>query len=300
MNEKTTSSERVETGRSFWSVFAKAVGLIMGVAIAYIVLYMAYKDGNTFYQSASAEKPGTDFVSPSSLPANGSVTVPDNANGSALPLPDSEVPSVDITKMPQTKEEIVEYYKAANAKVKSQAKSITRTYNRASNYNGVIETGSNPLLSRIGKAVMGKFLTEDLEPKTFVSRDEIAANFPPANTVCALSADDVENATCTDKGDFYEMEIHMLPEVDPVNGKGTGAVSTIITKQEITDAVAGYVEISDIHCDYENVYLIAIIDKATGDITKLYVHMPLYLNLSALGMDCKVGLCFEDRYTVEW
>lgn len=300
MNEKVTSPESGDTGRSFWSVFAKAVGLIMGVAIAYIVLYMAYKDGNTLYQSATAEKPGTDIISPSALPANGNITAPDGANGTVLPLPDSDIPPVDLTKMPQTKEEIVEYYKAANAKVKLQAKSVTRTYNRASNYNGVIETGNNPILSRIGKAVMGRFLTEDLEPKTFTQRDEIADAFPPSNAVCGLSAEEVESATCTDKGDFYEIEIHMLPEVDPVNGKGTGAVGTIITKQEITDAVAGYVEISEIHCDYENVYLIASIDKNTGDITELYVHMPMYLNLSALGMDCKVGLCFEDRYTVEW
>jgi len=300
MNEKISAPEKAETGKSFWSVFAKAVGLIMGVAIAYIVLYMAYKDGNTFYSSSASNGPNIGIISPSAIPANGNVTPPDGANGSALPLPDSDVPPVDLTKMPQTKEEIVEYYKAANAKVKLKAKSVTRIYNRASNYNGVIETGNNPILSRIGKAVMGRFLTEDLEPKNFASRDEIAANFPPANSVCTLSPEDVESATCTDKGDFYEIEIHMLPEVDPVNGKGTGAVSTIITKQEITDAVAGYVEISEIHCDYEDVYLIASIDKSTGDINELYVHMPLYLSLSALGMDCKVGLCFEDRYTVEW
>ena len=147
---------------------------------------------------------------------------------------------------------------------------------------------------------MGKFLTENLEPKTFTGQAEIAGAFPPPNAVCGLNANEVESATCTDKGDFFELEIHMLPEVDPVNGKGTGAVSTIITKKEITDAVAGYVEISDIRCEYENVYLIANVDKSTGDITELYVNMPLYLNLTALGMNCKVGLCFEDRYTVEW
>lgn len=297
MNEKTTSPESGETGKSFWSVFAKAVGLIMGVAIAYIVLYMAYKDGNTLYRSASSDKSGVNVIAPSVVPANGGVVPSESAE---RPAADSEIPPVDLTKAPQTKGEIVEYYKAANAKVKAQAKSVTRVYNRASNYNDVIETGNNPLLSKIGKAVMGRFLTEDLEPKTFATRDEIAGAFPPSNAVCGLTPEDVETATCTDKGAFYEIEIHMLPEVDPVNGKGTGAVGTIITKQEITDAVAGYVDISEIHCDYENVYLIASISKGSGDITELYVHMPMYLNLSALGMDCKVGLCFEDRYTVEW
>ena len=300
MNEKTTAFKVEENGKSFWIVFAKAVGLIMGVAIAYIMLYMTYKDGSTLYRSESPDKPVFNAVAPSAVPASGAGTQSGGGNGDAMSVPDGEIPFVDLTKAPQTKEEIVEYYKAANAKVKAQAKSVTRVYNRASNYNDVIETGNNPLLSKIGKAVMGRFLAEDLEPKTFATRDEIAGEFPPSNAVCGLTPEDVGTATCTDKGAFYEIEIHMLPEVDPVNGKGTGAVGTIITKQEITDAVAGYVDISEIHCDYENVYLIASISKGSGDITELYVHMPMYLNLSALGMDCKVGLCFEDRYTVEW
>lgn len=296
MNNKTNTAANVEADRSLWSIFAKAVGLIMGVAIAYIVLYMAYKDGTTYYQTPSYTNPSMDAFSPTLVPS----TAPNSPNVIIVPSGENDIPHIDLTKTPQTKEEIVEYYKGANYKVKTQAKSVTRTYNKVSNYNNVLETGSNPILSRIGKAVMGKFLTESLEPKTFTGQNEIAGAFPPPNSVCGLTADEVESATCTDKGNFFELEIHMLPEVDPVNGKGTGAVSTVITKKEITDAVEGYVEISDIRCEYENVYLIATVDKSTGDITELYVNMPLYLNLSALGMDCKVGLCFEDRYTVEW
>lgn len=296
MNNKTNTAASVEADRSLWSVFAKAVGGILGVAIAYIVLYMAYKDGTTYYQTPSCTNPSMDAFAPALVPS----TSPSSPNGTVVPIDENDIPHIDLTKTPQTKEEIVEYYKGANYKVKTQAKSVTRTYNKVSNYNNVLETGSNPILSRIGKAVMGKFLTENLEPKTFTGQNEITGAFPPPNAVCGLSVEDVESAMCTDKGNFFELEIHMLPEVDPVNGKGTGAVSTIITKKEITDAVEGYVEISDIRCEYENVYLIATVDKSTGDITELYVNMPLYLNLSALGMDCKVGLCFEDKYTVEW
>lgn len=296
MNNKTNTAASVEADRSLWSIFAKAVGLVMGVAIAYIVLYMAYKDGTTYYQTPSYTNPSMDAFAPALVPS----TSPSIPNGTVVPSDENDIPNIDLTKTPQTKEEIVEYYKSANHKVKTQAKSVTWTYNKVSNYNNVLETGSNPILSRIGKAVMGKFLTENLEPKTFTGQAEIAGAFPPPNAVCGLNANEVESATCTDKGNFFELEMHMLPEVDPVNGKGTGAVSTIITKKEITDAVAGYVEISDIRCEYENVYLIANVDKSTGDITELYVNMPLYLNLTALGMNCKVGLCFEDKYTVEW
>ena len=294
MNDKINTTANVETDRSLFSVFVRIVGLFMGVAIAYIVLYMAYKDGTTYYQTPSYTTPSMDSFSPMLVPS-----ASQNCQNGIVPKLDGNIPA-DFAKMPQSKEEVIEYYKNANSKVKSQAKSVTRKYNKVTNYNNVLETGSNPILSKIGKAVMGKFLTENLEPETFTGQNEIAGAFPPPNAVCGLSVEDVESAICRDKGESFELEIHIRPETNPELGKGTGAVSTIITKKEITDAVDGYVEISNIRCDYENVYLIATVDKKTGDITELYVNMPLYLNLTALGMDCKVGLCFEDRYTVEW
>ena len=50
---------------------------------------------------------------------------------------------------------------------------------------------------------MGKFLTENLEPKTFTGSAEIAGAFPPPNAVCGLEANEVESAICTDKGNFF-------------------------------------------------------------------------------------------------
>ncbi len=173
MNNKTNTAASVEADRSLWSIFAKAVGLIMGVAIAYIVLYMAYKDGTTYYQTPSYTNPSMDAFAPSLVPT----TAPNSPNGIIVPSNGNDIPHIDLTKTPQTKEEIVEYYKSANHKVKTQAKSVTRTYNKVSNYNNVLETGSNPILSRIGKAVMGKFLTENLEPKPLRDKQKLQVLF---------------------------------------------------------------------------------------------------------------------------
>ncbi len=298
MNNKH-SVYRNENRFSFWGVFVKGLGVLAVVAIAYAVIYLSFRDGTAYSQDVISDRFEPVAVLPSENNTSASSDSGSDIKGSenSVDLSQSEF---DFSKMPTGTEEIVNYYNAVNSKAKSQSTSVIHTYNNVTNYNGVIETGDNALLAKIAKAVMGSFLKEDTTQTVYSSREEITRELPPSDASCRLSAEDVESAVCSDKGSYYEIEIHIKPETDPVSSKATGAVCSIITKDEILDAVEGYVDISNIHCNYENVYIIAHVDKSTGNMTYLYTYMPMYLDLTALGMDCRVGLTFEDKYTINW
>lgn len=290
---------------SFSKVFYKSMSLFVSVLIVYAVVFLAFRGRIILKTVNGTVAPDTQSQqTQSSVNVDGTSaqiqqnTVSENSAQTQNNKTDSSVSAV--TGEPKTTAEIVSYYTAAHNKVLSQAKSVTKVYERTSNYQDVLETGNSTFLSKIGKSIMNTFIKENTEPSVFEGSAAISANFPPQNNKCNLTENDVSKAVITDKGSYYEVEIHTKPEVDPKEGYGAGAIGSIITKEQISAAIESYVSISNVKCEYDDVYVIANIDKATGNITYEYVHMPLFLNLTAAGMDCRVGLLFEDKWQIQW
>lgn len=287
---------------SFFAIFTKAMGLFMGTTFIYLIVFIAFKGRVDNYYYELLKNSQTQLDSYQNQMQFNQVIANEEINGfeqDSTGNNDNPDNGAILIKKPQSVEEIVAYYNASHDKVKTQAKSVTIVNEKASNYNNVVETGGSKVLARICKSVMDKFLTENTERRTYTGND-IYNEFPPAGAKCNLKPSDVSQAQCVDKGDYYEITIHINPDTNPQPGFGTGAVASIITQKEITDAVEGYIEISDIKCNYENVYVVSKIDKSSGNMTSEYVCMPMYLSLTALGLNCNIGLQFEESWEVEW
>ena len=200
---------------------------------------------------------------------------------------------------PTTKAEIASYYKTAINTAKTKAKSATLTYTNTSNYKDVVEAGS---LSRIGSYLMNSFLGEKTPNE--VHTTDIAAALPPKNTTSHLTAADIKTANCTDKGTYYFVTILLYPDKNIKAGYGSGSICNAVDPQDVYDAASSYINISNIVCEYDGAYCEANIDKATGHITYLYTRLPMYLSLHAekltANVDGKVGLQFEEKWTITY
>lgn len=172
--------------------------------------------------------------------------------------------------------EVVDYYKKTHNNATSKAKKVVLKTDGATNYNGVFEAG---LLTSVGQTLVGKFMgvsekNEEIDPKTL----------PPASYISGLDAADVKEATRTESGNYYIVKIVMKDDVNPVPGKGSGALVDIITENQITEPVEGIVNVSNIKLSYYGSNIEAKIEKSTGNMVYLKTDAP-----SVLSLDAKAG-----------
>ncbi|MBQ8210664.1 MAG: hypothetical protein IJZ35_08795 [Clostridia bacterium] len=209
-----------------------------------------------------------------------------------------------------SKEAVVEYYKTAHAKVIAEAKSVTRTYDRPSNYNGVVEVGGNSTIAGIAKTLMDTFMTENKEAIVHEGSDAIKTNFPPANEngTTGLTADMISDYTCEEKDGNYIITLTLnSTEENPDDGTMASNLVDTVEVSQITDAAGDFVALEG----FENLYIgstvTATIEKETGKMTALDVNNPSYMcfgKATALGFisveNCKLGLLYEQKWTVQW
>lgn len=245
---------------------------------------------NTPTQDSSNNSTAEDTSSPS-----GDATTPDDA-----PAANGEINS---------KEAAVAYYKTAHAKVLAEAKSVTRTYDKPSNYNGVVEVGGNSTIAGIAQTLMNTFMTENTEPVVHEG-SAIAENFPPANTngTTGLTADMISEYTCEEKDGNYIITLTLnSTEENPDDGTMAGNLVDIVEVKQITDAAGDFVSLDG----FENLYIgstvTATIEKESGKMIALDVNNPSYMcfgKATALGFitveNCKLGLLYEQKWTIEW
>lgn len=204
---------------------------------------------------------------------------------------------------PKTKAEIAAYVNTAFAVTKRQAKSVTNTWKRGSNYQNVLDLGKLgtllPQIQAIVQSVMDANM-KTTEPNITYTGADIAANFPPANATASLSASAVQSASCTKRGNEYIIKITAKPETNPTPGKDSGAFCNLLTDKQITDPVP--LSFDSVICDYYGTSCELHVDIATGRITYLYSSIPLILKVKPSGVTLtgKVGLQFEEKWTVQY
>ncbi len=207
-----------------------------------------------------------------------------------------------------SKADVVEYYKTAHAKVLSEAKSVTRTYDNTTNYEGYLEVGGNSSLATVAKTLMGMFMKENTEEFTYSGAD-IAANFPSTNNSCAgLTPDMIGEYSVTEEGDNYivTIAIDSSKEVPDLGEKSAHIVSIVQSKQ-VEDAAKGYVEFSGLENRYFAPKVIATINKTTGQMTALETDAPSYMCFASATVlkfitvdNVGIGLEYQQKWTVEW
>lgn len=220
-------------------------------------------------------------------------------------LPDQEVTVAESeteteSGLPQTIPEIVELFNKSANRIKPEASKVVKNYEkRIVDKENLVVPGA---LKATAEGLMDTFMKDDTEPIVYDSREDITNEYivPNQSYVSRLTADSVAEATCTDKGDTYEIFIRLKNEKNPVSGKGVGAVCDVIEAYEVSDKVSF---IEQFTTDYRNCRVKVIIDKATGRVTHSWYSTSLILNVTVdlFGThNAAVGLTFEKDYTITY
>lgn len=247
--------------------------------------------------SSSSSSGNTTANTPAATPSEDT----SSSSGEGTPAAPGDASSADLS----TKEGVVEYYKAAHAKVLSSAKSATHTYNNTLNYNNVLEIGGNSTLAKVAQSLMNSFMKEENNLATYTGAD-IAAKFP-GDHVQNLTADMLSEATCVEDGDNYIITLKVnSTEENPDKGEKTGAITSIINEKEVTDAAGSMVTLAGLENRYVGATVKATIQKSTGNMIAFESDVPSYMCFSEAKVmvisvkDCRIGLEYLQKWTMEY
>lgn len=224
---------------------------------------------NNSSDSGAAGTPGSGAVA--GTPNAGANAGTGNAGGSGNSAPQAG-------KM--TTQQIIDIYKTGINNAHTKAKSAVRVKDGALNYKGVVEAGN---LSSVASSLMGMFMVAD-EASVEVKNEEWKKEEVPAKAGCNLTTSGVKSATCEEKDGKYIVTIVAVDQVNPKAGSdGVGSIVDVIEESQITGSISSVpgLTLSNISIAYENVTVVATIDKATGNMENLKVNAPCYLSLNA-------------------
>ncbi len=232
-------------------------------------------------------------------------TKPDAPQNTTAPAQDStEATQQDETttaaQAPATTEDIVTYFNESANKIKTQAASVTKNFEkRLINKDKLVMPQG---LESVADGMISTFMKDDTEPIVYTGKEEIKENFivPGQSYVSKLDPAYVTKATCTDNGDTYKIYLKLKSQTNPTSGNGVGAVCDVIEATEIADK-APFIE--KFTTEYYNCEITATVDKATGRVTAIVYSAPLTLNITVnlFGThDLSAGLTFVKDYTVKY
>ena len=210
--------------------------------------------------------------------------------------------------VPTTKEEIINLYVTGYNKIASDAKSVVRTYDYTSQYNNILEINNNATLEKLAQSLMGQFMKENTEE---VPGD--ASSLPPVGvTTLSISPSQIASATCTDKGDYYEVKLISTGtddnwEVDPQPGQGSaGVIGPLLRSEDVSGAAGSALKFEGLHSWVGAATVTAKIDKATGHITEFDFLTPSVLHFDQVTVvllkvaNCNIGLLFHQIWKVTY
>lgn len=211
--------------------------------------------------------------------------------------------TAETTTQPQTPsstEDIVELFNETANKIKTDASSVTKNFEkRIVNKDRLVVPAG---LQSTADSMISSFMKDDTDPIVYTGKDAIKENFivPGQSYVSKLDPSYVKNATCTDKGDTYEIYLKLKSQTSPTAGSGIGAVCDVIEANEVADK-APFVE--KFTTEYYNCEITATVDKETGKITHIVYSTPLTLNITVnmFGKhDLIIGFTFVKDYDIKY
>lgn len=241
--------------------------------------------GGTVQQGGTVDNSTNTTPTPDATQPSGDNTTPTQPSGGNAGTTDDKKPADnsgaanngDASKM--TTEQIVDLYKKGINKAHSDAKSAVRVKDGAINYKGIVEAGG---LSSAASTLMGMFMVADEASIETKNEEWDKAKVPPMT--CNLTAAGVKSASCKEEGGKYIVTITAIDQVNPKAGSdGVGSVIDVIQEETITGSISSVpgLSLSNISIAYENVTVVATIDKATGNVENIKINAPCVLSLSA-------------------
>ncbi len=254
--------------------------------------------------SVDTDAPAVDNSTPTDTPAADDSTPTDDP---AADVPSADAPADQGSKMPSTKAEIISYFNTASNKVKTNAKSVTKT--KEENYQAKpIDLGSlgafqGPVNNLINDN-MG--VNEEQSGRTGTTAADKNAIYPVENEAWSskLTEADVKSATCTEKDGVYTITLALVN--DPLaktysHGSGHhGKAFSIVMPQTIKDnAGPASSLLGSLKVGYENGKIVVNVDAATGNIINATYDYVWLLNIDMFGgITAHFGL--KTEYTMKW
>ncbi len=235
--------------------------------------------------------------------ADVAATLPDTQDGTTAPVEIGSTPTqpgetTTQAQAPATTEEIVAYFNDSANKIKAQAVSVTKNFEKrhVNKDRLVVPAGLESTADRM----ISTFMKDDTEPTVYTGKEGIKENFivPGQSYVSRLDPAYVTAATCTDNGSTYKIYLKLKSQTSPTAGSGIGAVCDVIEATEVADK-APFVE--KFTTEYYNCEITATVDKETGRVTAIVYSTPLTLNITVnmFGThDLVIGFTFVKDYTV--
>ncbi|MBQ8182824.1 MAG: hypothetical protein IJ025_02855 [Clostridia bacterium] len=262
--------------------------------------------GSTISNNNSTNQGNTSSGNVATTPGtSGSTGSSQGSQSTQTPGSDDKAPadnsgnSGSSTDAGASQEDGLKMYVDALNKAKSSATQVVKTKTSASHYKEHLVIDGNAIikatLEPIGKSLMGTFMKAS-EPNETIDKNAL----PPQNIQCTLTNADLQEDPKVEKsGDNTVITLVLKGERDPKAGSGLGSAISIIEDKTITDAVAGAIEISNIHLDYDACTIIATLD-ASGNLVGLSVNAPCILKLTTMGVNAEVGIECYDEFTIAY
>ena len=243
---------------------------------------------------------GVNVNSADSAPVNGNNTAATAAPSTAAPVTQPQTtaaPATQATAAPQTSavnpsasdeapseqptaapadnsgssmstEQIVELYNSSVNRVKPEATTIVRNYQKLESLPEYLELPS--AVQGIGSAAIKQFVKGSDEPQTWTTKEDFELGFPVGGTDYSshMTPDMVESATCTDNGSAYQLEIKLYDDkiTSPAKGTGYAGVFNTVTADSISSVSIPGVTFNSVDVNGINGSISCTIDKASNEV----------------------------------
>lgn len=203
-------------------------------------------------------------------------------------------------------EKIVELYNAAANKIKSEATTITRNYKHLESLPDYLELPS--AIQSIGSAAISQFVKGSDTPESWTSREDMQTIFPVGGTdyTSHMTADMVENATCTDSGNVYQIELKLYDDklTSPEKGQGYAGVFNTVTASSISEVSIPTVTFNTVDVNGINGSISCTVDKASQRVTEITFRNTdiLKLNVKVIfsTVDAQIALASEENFSIQY
>lgn len=300
----------------------------IAIALAVIILFTGG------YVLGMGKSISVNVNSDNAAPANGTVTPSTAAPVTAAPATQPQATAAPATAAPQTSavnpsasdeapseqptaapadnsgssmstEQIVELYNTCVNKVKPEATTIVRNYQKLESLPEYLELPS--AVQGIGSAAIKQFVKGSDEPQTWTTKEDFELGFPVGGTDYSshMTPDMVESATCTDNGSAYQLEIKLYDDkiTSPAKGTGYAGVFNTVTADSISSVSIPGVTFNSVDVNGINGSISCTIDKASKHVTDITFRNTDILAIDAkviVGVQAKLALASELNYTISY
>lgn len=278
------------------------VSAILSATLIASLVSLAGCGGNADRETTTENVPETTLLLSEEAKPSETVSVPTATESVQAENISTEAASEEEAgfKVPETVEEIVDYFNNSANGIKINAVKVVKNYEKRiiDKENLVVPSA----LQSVAESLIDTFMKDDTEPIVYDTKEEIRNEYivPNQDYVSMLKPEYVEKATCIDNGETVEIYLKLKDETNPTAGKGVAAVCDVIEAYEVSDKVSF---IEEFTTEYRGCEVRYTIDKASGRAVKAWYSTPLILDVTVnmFGTHrASVGLTFVKDYTITY